>query len=219
MTLLDSRRRQLALIAMLGPAVYVALLALLHALQPETNDTDAISEYALGDYGWLMNVAFFAVAVGVAALAVGLLGALTPAPSARLGTAFLALAAVGWALLGAGNVDPEGAESTTHGLIHGIGYLTMVPSMFLALFLLARAFRRDKLWRTLRRSVLALALAALAAFVLGFADVASPVFFRLYAGLVLVAVAVVAIRLRALADPHAASGTGSFPLRARSRGG
>lgn len=63
--------------------------------------------------------------------------------------------------------------------------------MFLALFLLARAFRWDERWRTLRRSVLALALAAL-------------VFFRLYDGLLLVAVAVIAIRLRSLADPHAA---------------
>jgi Protein of unknown function (DUF998) len=204
MTLLDSRRRQLALIAMLGPAAFVALLGLLHALQPETNDTDAISEYALGDYGWLMNAAFFAAAVGVAALAVGLLSALTPTPSARVGIACLALAAIGWALLGGGNIDPEGAESTTHGLIHGIGYLTIVPSMFLALFLLARAFRWDERWRTLRRSVLALALAALAAFLLGFADVAALVFFRLYDGLLLVAVAVIAIRLRSLADPHAA---------------
>jgi hypothetical protein len=78
----DTRRRRLALVAMVGPAVFVALVALLHVLEPETNDSDAISEYALGDYGLLMNAAFVAAGVGVAALAAGLRGAIPRSRSA-----------------------------------------------------------------------------------------------------------------------------------------
>jgi hypothetical protein len=59
-----------ARLAVAGPLLCLALVALLHVLESEVNDSDAVSEYALGDFGWLMNAAFFSGAAGIGALAV-----------------------------------------------------------------------------------------------------------------------------------------------------
>ena len=61
-----------ARLAVAGPVLCLTLVAVLHVLEPEVNDSDAVSEYALGDYGWLMNIAFFSGAAGIGALAFAL---------------------------------------------------------------------------------------------------------------------------------------------------
>ena len=61
-----------ARLAVAGPLLCIALVAVLHVLEPEVNDSNAVSEYALGDYGWLMNIAFFLGAAGIGALAFAL---------------------------------------------------------------------------------------------------------------------------------------------------
>ena len=58
-----------ARLAVAGPLLCMTLVAVLHILEPEVNDSDAVSEYALGDFGWLMNIAFFSGAAGIGALA------------------------------------------------------------------------------------------------------------------------------------------------------
>jgi hypothetical protein len=125
-------RRRVAALAVAGPALFVALLALLHVLQSETNDTDAISDYALGDYGLLANAAFVAAGMGFAALAGTLAGRIAPSRSARAAIVLLIATAIGWILLGLANTDPEGADQTTHGLIHGIGFLLTPTLPFVA---------------------------------------------------------------------------------------
>ena len=164
-------------------------------LEPEVNDSDAVSEYALGDFGWLMNVAFFSGAAGIGALAFVLHRSLTRSRAAVAGIVLLSLAAVAWVLLGPGNIDPEGADATTHGLIHGIGFLLGLPTRLAAPLVLAAAFRRDERWANHRRLTLVLGIAALAAEVAGFADLASVVTLRLALGLWLVWIALTGARV------------------------
>jgi hypothetical protein len=192
-------KRSLAAVAIAGSAAFVALVALLHALEPETNDTDAISEYALGDYGLLMNAAFFSASLAFAALALALRGSIAPTRSARAAVVLLGVAALGWFFLGAGNIDPEGADVTWHGVVHGIGFLLTTPAILASLFVLARAFRGDERWQALRRSVLAAAWAALLLFALAFAGVVSAVTFRIYVVVVLAVVVAIALRVRRVA--------------------
>jgi hypothetical protein len=191
-------RERLAYIACAGPVVFVALVALLHALDPDRNDTDAMSEYALGEYGLLMNAAFLGAGVGVGALALGLRDAVAPSTSRRVALALLAIAALGWILLGLGNIDAEGEDTTWHGVVHGIGFLLTIPTMLGAPFALARAFSRDGRWSPLHRWLPALGVAAVLAFVLAFGDVVSPVTVRLFDALALATVVVTALRLRTL---------------------
>jgi hypothetical protein len=184
-----------ARLAVGGPLLCIALVALLHVLEPEVNDSDAVSEYALGDYGWLMNVAFFSAAAGIGALAVVLYTSVARSKTAVAGIILLSVAAVAWILLGVGNIDPEGADMTTHGLVHGIGFLLGLPTRLAAPLVLAAAFRRDERWASHRRLTLALGIAALIAEVAGLADVASVVTLRLALGLWLVWIALTGARV------------------------
>jgi hypothetical membrane protein len=140
-----------ARLAVAGPVLCLTLVAVLHVLEPEVNDSDAVSEYALGDYGWLMNIAFFSGAAGIGALAFALHRSLARSKTAIAGIVLLSIAAVAWVLLGAGNIDPEGADATTHGLIHGIGFFLGLPTRLAAPLVLAAAFRRDERWADHRR--------------------------------------------------------------------
>jgi hypothetical protein len=171
------------------------LVAVLHVLEPEVNDSDAVSEYALGDYGWLTNIAFFSGAAGIGALAVALYRSLAHSKTAIAGIVLLSIAAVAWVLLGAGNIDPEGADATTHGLIHGIGFFLGLPTRLAAPLVLAAAFHRDGRWADYRRLTLALGIAALAAEVAGFSGLASVVTLRLSLGLWLVWIALTGARV------------------------
>jgi Protein of unknown function (DUF998) len=189
-----------ARLAVAGPLLCIALVALLHVLEPEVNDSDAVSEYALGDYGWLMNVAFFSAAAGIGALAFGLYRSLARSKTAVAGVILLSLAAVAWVFLGAGNIDPEGADMTTHGLIHGIGFLLGLPTRLAAPLVLAAAFHRDVRWAGHRRPTLVLGIAALVAEMAGFSGLASVVTLRLALGLWLVWIALTGARL--LSDAH-----------------
>ena len=184
-----------ARLAVAGPVLCLTLVTALHVLEPEINDSDAVSEYALGDYGWLMNIAFFSGAAGIGALAFALHRSLAHSKTAIAGIVLLSMAAVAWVLLGAGNIDPEGADATTHGLIHGIGFFLGLPTRLAAPLVLAAAFRRDEHWANHRRLTLALGVAALAAEIAGFSDLASVVTLRLSLGLWLVWIALTGARL------------------------
>jgi hypothetical protein len=83
-------------LAFAAAALFVALVALLHVLEPEFQPSwRMISEYATGRYGWIMRVAFFAWAASCFALALALARQLPP-----IATALLFLEGIG--LLGAG---------------------------------------------------------------------------------------------------------------------
>ena len=184
-----------ARLAVAGPLLCITLVALLHVLEPDVNDSDAVSEYALGDVGWLMNIAFFSGAAGIGALAFVLHRSLARSKTAIAGIVLLSIAAVAWVLLGAGNIDPEGADATTHGLIHGIGFFLGLPTRLAAPFVLAAAFRRDERWADYRRPTLVLGIAAFAAEVAGFSDLASVVTLRLSLGIWLVWIALTGARV------------------------
>jgi len=184
-----------ARLAVGGSLLCLTLIALLHALEPEFNDSNATSEYALGDFGWLMNIAFFSGAAGIGALAFVLHRTLARSKTAIAGLVLLSIAAVAWVLLGVGNIDPEGADATTHGLIHGMGFFLGLPTRLAAPLVLAAAFRRDERWANHRRLTLALGIAALVAEVAGFSDLASVVTLRLSLGLWLVWIALTGARV------------------------
>ncbi len=71
--------RQYGVIGIIGVAGWVLANLLLHVLDPELNVVDNVmSEYALGDHGWLSRASDFSNAVGVVAIALGLRATLSP---------------------------------------------------------------------------------------------------------------------------------------------
>jgi Protein of unknown function (DUF998) len=69
----DDSMRLAALVAAAAAAVNLLALGLLHVVSPEVDiSSRAVSEYALGDFGWLATLRTLAEGVGAIALAVAL---------------------------------------------------------------------------------------------------------------------------------------------------
>lgn len=104
--------------------IFLALLALLHALKPEIDPSwRFISEYALGDHGWMMMLAFLALGLGCVTLAVALRPHLT-GKSGKSGLLLLLINAAGLIIAAIFTTDPvttSPGEQTSSGLLHGLG--------------------------------------------------------------------------------------------------
>ena len=107
----------LELISAATAALWLIIIVLLHFTKPELDPrTRMISEYAIGLHGWVMQFAFFCMA-----LSCGTLAAATWTLSARLGSALLIICSVGFAGAGIFVTDPVSlAESpqTRSGALH-----------------------------------------------------------------------------------------------------
>ena len=57
-----------ARVAFAAAAAFVVLFAVLHVIKPDLDPSWRMgSEYAIGDYGWVMRIAMFALALSCAA--------------------------------------------------------------------------------------------------------------------------------------------------------
>lgn len=137
-------------------ATFLVLLAALHLIKPELDPSwRFVSEYAIGPYGWLLRIAFFALALSC--LAGSQLARLqVPTTADRIGAWLLAI--VGVALAGAGvlAMDPITAtkdQLTTHGSLHGLAAMIGIPTFPVAALLITRGLRRNDAWTFARRAL------------------------------------------------------------------
>jgi Protein of unknown function (DUF998) len=159
----------LSLLAIGGIVYFVVAVVVLHFLRPEYNPVNhAVSNYAVGPYGYLMTAAFYVQALSVFALALGISRSI--AFTNRLGVAvqLLCLAGLGMVVMGIfpGDAHALHPPATLTGVIHwaaaGISFL----SIMIAAFLLSRSFRNDEHWQAFERPCFRLALAMVGALVL-----------------------------------------------------
>src|SRR5215216_7052563 len=121
MTAITAAAAQLVLVTV---GAFSLLLALLHVLKPELDPSwRMISEYEIGRYGWIMRLAFLALASSCVTLFVAIRSQ-AQTTSGRIGMAFLLLSAAGMAVAAVFIADPITAsqeELTTHGNLHALG--------------------------------------------------------------------------------------------------
>lgn len=159
-----------AQVSFVAAAAFLLLLAALHALKPEIDPSwRFISEYAIGDFGWMMSFAFLSLALSHAALftavasqARGLTG--------RIGLALLLIGAAGLVLAGIFTTDgitasPE--EMTTQGALHNLGGTLGIVLPF-AYGLISWSLARNPAWAERRRPLFLAAGLALAGFLVSF---------------------------------------------------
>jgi hypothetical membrane protein len=147
-------------------ATFPAIVVALHLVQL-TDGYDggrqAISELALGRAGWLMTVAFGALALGTYLLAVLLRR--TRGGGAAVAT-ILGLAAPLSLVSAVFHTDASGAAVTTHGRIHdAAGILTFVL-MLAAMAVCSYRFGREPQWRAVRVPTRSLAVVGVVGFFL-----------------------------------------------------
>jgi hypothetical membrane protein len=146
----------------------VALL-LLHLIKPDFTPVDhMMSDYAVGQYGWVMQTAFVALSGGILMLLLGLARSGPRSTLAWLGIFLLGIVSVGLVVSAIYKTDLEGLPSTREGDIHTISFLVNIVSIILASLLLSISFGGHPRWRSYRRTAVALAIWVVLAFVLQF---------------------------------------------------
>ena len=144
-----------ARLAIVLAATFLAILFLLHFLEPEFDPSwRMISEYELGHYGWLMMLAFFCWGGSVLALLVALWPALRTI-GGRIGRWWLLL--IGIALFGAGifttNAITDPTPSTANSL-HTLCGAFVILTFPIAASLVAMNLARNQAWTKARRGLL-----------------------------------------------------------------
>lgn len=124
--------RTLGVIAIIGAAVWIAAVATFHAIRPDLNPGNAyISNYARGDWAWVMRAAFLVNAAGWAAAGIGIYRSLDGSRGATVLAILAGLAAVGMFAAGVFRADNLGTEShSLEGLIHsrsaGLAFIALI---------------------------------------------------------------------------------------------
>jgi len=134
--------RRLAAFGAAGILVFVALVAVLHLIDPGRDPISiTVSEYVLGPHGWLLSFAALAFGLGMLALALAV-AAVLPSPRPRTGLAALVLAGLGMVVVGAFPTDPIDPTDprfvTTSGTIHAAAGILSFTCLALSAPLLTR---------------------------------------------------------------------------------
>jgi MFS family permease len=153
--------RRLALVGLIGPVLFAALVVLVTAIEWDflhdlgwnaapfaSPDVPWPSSAALGDSGALLVLGFLALGASILALAGALFRLL--GRRRRVGPALLVLLALG-AVCTAFRTDygsaGGGGPETWNGFVHALGFTILVVVSIPAMLVLGARFRRDKRWR------------------------------------------------------------------------
>lgn len=170
-----TRRQQRAILAftvtIIGIVAYVLLNVIAQLLPPHYSPlSQAISDLALGPYGWLLAVIFLLYSVLSLAFLLGYIWGTSKEGRSRVGMIFLAIWGVlpgVLAFLPPDNVDAHGypgalqalqMTTTLHGMLHIVLSLIAFVSGMLATLFISLRFSRDARLRSLRTPALLIAL-------------------------------------------------------------
>lgn len=145
-----------AKISLTSTLLFIVLLTILHFLKPELDlSWRMISEYAIGNFGGLMTIAFLIWTISF----VGLFMAIRSQVQniiGKIGLALLIVSALGLILAGIFTTDPVTASTdqhTTSGVIHSIGGTLGMAMPFAALFLCI-SLSKNPNWITKKRIII-----------------------------------------------------------------
>lgn len=131
-----------ARLSFVAAATALVLLAALHVLSPEFNPSwRMVSEYALGDYGWVLALLFLTWALSC----VTLFFAIKPhirTIAGKIGLGFLLAAAVGMSMAAVFDVSHD---------LHGLAAMIGMPSLPIAAMLTSVSLVRNPAWSSARR--------------------------------------------------------------------
>jgi hypothetical protein len=124
-----------------------ATLLVMHVIQPQMNPgTHYVSEYAHGEFGWLVMAGYVVAGLGALAIAGSALSTLSgrwsPAVAVCLGLVGLGLVASGLTRIDVAQANGT-VVSTASGMAHELAGYVMFLGLIPGAFILSGAFRRD----------------------------------------------------------------------------
>lgn len=143
----------MARVSIVSAAAFFILFTLLHFLKPEIDPSwRFISEYQLGQYGWMMHLAFWSLAVSAASLWLAVQSQIRTI-GGYIGLFMLFVATIGFVLAAAFTTDPITATTGTDaGRIHSTGAL-LASNVVGAMFFLSWSLARNKAWAKIRKTL------------------------------------------------------------------
>ena len=206
-----------------------ATIVAMHAIQQELDPaTHFVSEYAYGQLGWLLRIAYVVAGAGVLGLAWSL-GSASPGRWSKASAASVVLVGLGLVATGLTRIDVIQSDgsvvSTASGTAHELAGYVVLLGLVPGAFLLSSAFRRDPRLATVAFAARLFAWGLVAAFVvavvsqgMGLAGVGQ----RLFLGTWLSWLVFVGLQVRALGRQTIALGPSVFrspprPSRRRRR--
>jgi Protein of unknown function (DUF998) len=140
-----------ATFALAAAGLFIGLVLVLHVVRADLEPSwHMVSEYSVGPGGWLMQLAFLALASSFLSLMLAL-RLHTPGALGISGRVFLGIAGVGATFGGLFNTDPPGTAPehiSTTGMLHGFAFMLGVPGVLVAVTLLTVALWRSPDWRS-----------------------------------------------------------------------
>lgn len=140
---------------------FIALLALLHLIEPKVDPTwQPVSEYALGKMGWLMNIALFLLGLSFLGLGYYIVKNI-PRLGSKIGGWLLIVSSLGTLIAAICNTDPSGIapeQMTTKGQIHSSAAGMLGFMVLSTLFILYQFYKQEVLKEFKVRLLVATAL-------------------------------------------------------------
>jgi Protein of unknown function (DUF998) len=141
-----------ARVSIASGVLFVLLLGSLHLLEPEFNPSwRFLSEYELGNFGWMMRLAFLALATSLASAGLAISSQARTAVG-YIGVTGLGIAAVGLVIAAVFRTDPATTSreaATFSGKMHVFGAsLDYTP---VAALLVSFSLARNMAWRPIRK--------------------------------------------------------------------
>ena len=165
--------RRSSTIAMIGFMVFLSVLFVMHFIHPEYTFSDHfMSEYANGEYGWLLNFAFVGNLIGSIALIIAVYRAYPPPYRSIVSLVFYGIATLA-ILTNFFPIDPTGKSITVSGTIHNLGgffggmaglVFFLIHSIRLHSFGVLRGFYRILLYLAISGPILFIAVMIAAAY-------------------------------------------------------
>lgn len=123
--------KTIGLFSLCGHLPFLAAFLLLHVLRPDKSIMSSFtSEFAAGDFGWIMTLGFFSITVGALSLIIGLLQQFS---TTRTSLVSLSTWCIAMFLTGLFTTDLPGSAATPKGIIHGITALIAFINLGIAM--------------------------------------------------------------------------------------
>lgn len=146
-----------ARVAIIFSSACLILVALLHFLKPDYAPTwHFVSEYAIGEFGWVMKIAFMCWAISCFALCAAVKPQINTL-AGKIGLVLLVIVGISMITGGIFVMDPLTAskdELTTHGNLHALSGMVGIPGKPIAALLISYSLVRHPSWRPVKRSIL-----------------------------------------------------------------
>ena len=192
-----------ALLTILGIMLYVIIDIIAQLLPPHYSPIrQAESDLGVGPFGWVMSINFVVRGLLSFALIAALVKGAPAAVRSRAGLIWLGIWAAGALLLSIFAAD-VGGKATLHGVIHLVVAFIAFISVTVGEIILSLRFSADARWQSLRGPALTIAILTAIFCLFAFSGIALPrlshvggLIERLFLGLALLWMLLVAIRLR-----------------------